>query len=71
MNVNSAMSLNLNQGPPLPIPPAGPPRPGQLDRFLVWLLKPIDFPGKWPVIEPPSERYNRDVRSKSQRPHDE
>jgi hypothetical protein len=36
---------------------------GFLDRLIKWILKPIWFPGKWPVIEAPAKRYNRDVRT--------
>lgn len=29
-------------------------------RFLTWLRKPIEFPGKWDVNEPPRKSYNRE-----------
>jgi hypothetical protein len=41
-----------------------------IDRLFAWLLTPIDFPGKWPVNEPPPERYNSGVYAESDKPRD-
>ena len=67
----TSMTIDLNNGPPLPTPPSGRRNRSFLDRLVAWILKPIEFPGKWPVIEPPSERYNREVQSEPTRPHDQ
>jgi hypothetical protein len=34
-----------------------------LKLVVAWILKPIEFPGKWPVIEAAAKRYNKEVRS--------
>ena len=67
---NSLLMIEPNTDPPFPIPSAGPPRLGLLDRFLAWLLKPIEFPGKWPDDVAPPERYNREVLTKPKLPQD-
>jgi hypothetical protein len=41
-----------------------------LARFVAWLLRQIEFPGKWPVKEPPATGYNRVVRFDPSRPRD-
>jgi len=40
------------------LPPTEQIRQGFVDRFLKWLLAPIDFPGKWPDDRLPTETYN-------------
>ena len=76
MFLPNSMTIDLNDGPPLPLPPTGRPNRGFLDRLVSWLLKPVEFPGKWPVIEPPAEsynqakRYNREVQPERKLPHD-
>jgi hypothetical protein len=61
----------LNTDPRLPRPPARRPNCRFMERLVSWIVRPIEFPGKWPVIKPPSERYNKEVQFESQRPHDE
>lgn len=34
-----------------------------LKRLVAWILAPVEFPGKWPVIEAPVKRYNKEMRS--------
>jgi len=67
---NSLLMIDPNTDPPLPVSPSGPRRLGLFDRFLAWLLKPIEFPGKWPADVVPSERYNKEVSAESKLPHD-
>lgn len=62
-----------------PFPSQSPPRSGQnlLDRIVAWILRPIEFPGKWPVIDPPSnsyntaKRYNREIPAERRLPDGE
>ena len=43
-------------------------RQSLLDRIAAWMLRPIEFPGKWPVIESPRAATIAEVRSKSAEP---
>jgi hypothetical protein len=67
---NSFLMIDPNTDPPFPLPPARRPRLGLMDRFVAWLLKPIEFPGKWPADVAPPERYNREVPPEPKLPQD-
>lgn len=51
-------------GPELERPqPLSEPEPSQMGlfaRFALWLLEPINFPGKWPNGAAPPKRYNEE-----------
>lgn len=67
---NSFLMTDPTSDPSFPIPPTVPPRLGLIERFLTWLLKPVEFPGRWPADESPPERYNTEVPNESKLPHD-
>jgi hypothetical protein len=73
----SSMSIKWNDGSQFLFLPLRPLLKRLLDRMVNWILRPIDFPGKWPVIAPPAdgrlaaERYNKEVPHEPTRPDGE
>jgi hypothetical protein len=64
MNTPNLVSSAPN-GEPHKTPPTGSPGTSLWDRLRAWLMRPIEFPGKWPVINRPAETYNREEQSDS------
>jgi hypothetical protein len=70
MNRLHCVSIELNDSA---LPP-NPPRHGWGRKLwlglVAWISQPIDFPGKWPVIELPANSYNETRRSDGRVPAD-
>jgi hypothetical protein len=68
--MNSSGYMMIDPDVDDPVPPQAQRRSGRnlLDRMVAWILRPIEFPGKWPAIETPPHSYNTAKRYNSEVP---